>query len=123
MVDHEPFYSSANSSPDSEVSLAAIQPSAILLANADAVSPPNKDFWEPRIRKEEKSIREINKIELVSRQLGMDIIFCRYVFRVKKKLVPKVHRRQSIPPGARSGLKRNLCPGGITCCYAPLFFQ
>ena len=53
-----------------------------------------KAFWEPGINnqqsKEEDSIRENNTFELVERKKNMNVIPCRYVFRVKKDVGPKV---------------------------------
>ena len=57
---------------------------------SEAMSPDNKDFWEPGIKKEEDSIRANNTFELVERQPHMNVIPCRYVFRVKKDVGPKV---------------------------------
>ena len=50
----------------------------------EAMSP------EPGIKKEEDSIRENITFELVERKPHMNVIPCRYVFRVKKDVGPKV---------------------------------
>ena len=57
---------------------------------SEAMSDDNKDFWEPGIKKEEDSIRENKTFELVERKPNMHVIPCRYVFRVKKDVGPKV---------------------------------
>eukprot|EP00171_Calliarthron_tuberculosum_P023309 IDg23309t1 len=56
----------------------------------EAKSPDNIDFWLPGITKEEESIRKNMTFELVERQSGMHVIPCRYVFRVKADVGPKV---------------------------------
>ena len=56
----------------------------------EAMSPDSKAFWEPGIQKEEDSIRENNAFELLECKPNMNVIPCRYVFRVKKDVGPKV---------------------------------
>ena len=56
----------------------------------EAMSPDNKTFWEPGTKKEEDSIRENNTFELVDRKANMNVIPCRYVFRVQRDVGPKV---------------------------------
>lgn len=74
-------------SPGSSTALNVIS----LLATADgapesyshAISPQNVDFWMPGIKKEENAIRENNTFSLVTRRSEMNVIPCRYVFRIK----------------------------------------
>eukprot|EP00171_Calliarthron_tuberculosum_P021771 IDg21771t1 len=56
----------------------------------DATSPTNIDFWKSAILKEENSLRDNNTFKLVQRQHGMHVLPCRYVFKVKKDVGPKV---------------------------------
>lgn len=56
---------------------------------SEATSPENIDFWLPGIQKEENSIRENGTFTLVKRTSGMNVIPCKYVFRVKNG-APKV---------------------------------
>ena len=74
---------------DSPAEVALLAPE-IPSTYAEAMSPDNKDFWEPGIKKEEDSIKANNTFELVERQPHMNVIPCRYVFRVKKDVGPKV---------------------------------
>ena len=57
---------------------------------AQATSPENIDFWMPGIQKGGDSIRENGTFELVERTPNMHVIPCRYVFRVKPDVGPKV---------------------------------
>eukprot|EP00171_Calliarthron_tuberculosum_P022843 IDg22843t1 len=57
---------------------------------SDATSPANIDFWKSAILKEENSIRENNTFTLVVRKSNMHVLPCRYVFKVKKDVGPKV---------------------------------
>ena len=69
-----------NTSTSNETSLlAADVPSSY----SDATSSTNIDFWAPGIKKEHDSILENNTFALVERKPGMNVIPCRYVFRVK----------------------------------------
>ena len=49
----------------------------------EATSPNNIDFWAPGIEKEHNALLENKAFVLVERQQGMNVIPCRYVFRVK----------------------------------------
>ena len=92
--------SNSNSSPTPDVSLLAtccdsLAEVALLAPEIPntydaAMSPDSKAFWEPGIKKEEDSIRENNMFELVERKSNMNVIPCRYVFRVKKDVGPNV---------------------------------
>ncbi len=50
---------------------------------SEATSAANIDFWMPGITKEQQSIEENKTFSLVQRKPGMDVIPCKYVFKVK----------------------------------------
>eukprot|EP00171_Calliarthron_tuberculosum_P022031 IDg22031t1 len=56
----------------------------------EARMPENIDFWLPGIRKEEDSIRKNNTFVLVDRKPHMHVLPCRYVFKIKTDVGPKV---------------------------------
>ena len=50
---------------------------------AEATSPENVDFWLPGIKKEEDSIRENKTFKFVERCKDMNVLPCRYIFKLK----------------------------------------
>ena len=75
--------------PSNNSETALLADSSVPSSYAEATSPSNADFWLPGIRKEEQSILDNKTFSLVDRLPDMEVIPCRYVFRVKNGL-PKV---------------------------------
>lgn len=54
------------------------------------MSPRHRDFWLPSVQKAEDALRANGTFQLLERTSDMHVIHCRYVFRTKKDVGPKV---------------------------------
>lgn len=54
------------------------------------MSPDNRHFWEPGIKKEENSTCQSDTVQLVDRRTGMYLIPRRYAFHEENDIGPKV---------------------------------
>eukprot|EP00171_Calliarthron_tuberculosum_P023532 IDg23532t1 len=91
----EEWWKASSSSTSNLKANESVNHTALIIANVpqsyeEANSAENIDYWLPGIRKEEESIRKNETFTLVERTPKMHVIPCRYVFRIKANVGPKV---------------------------------